>query len=222
MLRLADHLPTATYDMSEDKVELPHCPADIAQAFQVWPPDWMQTDVFEDDYKHETAVAKKELVHWAQVAAGEGTEGLSAELYVDGSYFSKKGTSGYAVAVFIKCAGLIALFGLFGDQILGSSAGLWTDGAPPALYAEQVALATALLWIGQSMHYMRAQEYKIFFDCQVAGWGASGQWNGNGGFSEKVRALEQYVQGLADNRLYFEHVYSHQGHPWNELVDVVG
>ena len=222
MLQLAEHLPTVTYDMSEDKIDLPHCPADIAQAFQVWPPTWMQTEIFEGEYKPETVAAKKELVHWAQVLAkGSGSAGISAELYVDGSYFSKKGTSGYAVAVFIRCAGLLALFGLFGDQILGSSAGLWSDDAPPALYAEQVALATALLWIGQSMHYMRAQEYKILFDCQVAGWGASGQWSGSGGFADKVRALEQYVQGLSANRLSFEHVHSHQGHPWNELVDVV-
>ena len=125
------------------------------------------------------------------------------------------------VAVFIRYAGLLALFGLFGDQILGGPSGLWTEDTAPALYAEQIAVATALLWIGQSMHHLKAKEYTVFFHSQVAGWGANGQWGASGELAAKIRTLEQYVQGMTGEHLHFQHVHSHRGHPWNELVDVI-
>ena len=102
---------------------------------------------------------------------------------------------------------------------LGNAESLWSASSPPALFSEQVALAGALLWIGQSVHFLQAADYKIYFDCQVAGWSTSGLWQGKDDFSPKLRALDQYIQGLTLHQVYYEHVRSHCGHPWNELVD---
>ncbi|OLQ02300.1 hypothetical protein AK812_SmicGene14861 [Symbiodinium microadriaticum] len=221
-LELAKCVPSPSFDLQEDVVELPHEPQDIRQTFHVWPPDWFRDLQLPPKLKKETKKAMSELVHWTKVLrAGMEQDPVEVDLYVDGSYFARTRKSGYAVAVFLRCAGALALFGLFGEGILGNCSSLWTSSSPPALFAEQVALAGALLWIGQSAHFLSTSSYTIYFDCQVAGYGANGLWQGQDEFTMKLRALDRYVQGITGQRISYEHVHSHRGHPWNELVDVV-
>ncbi|CAE7846913.1 unnamed protein product, partial [Symbiodinium necroappetens] len=220
-LELAKCVPGPSFDLQEDVVELPHEPQDIRQAFHVWPPDWFRDLQLPPKLKQETKKAMSDLVHWTKVLrAGMDQDAVEVDLYVDGSYFAKPRKSGYAVAVSLRCAGALALFGLFGEGILGNCSSIWSSSSPPALFAEQVALAGALLWIGQSVNFLRASSYKIYFDCQVAGYGTNGLWQGQDEFTAKLRALDRYVQGVAGQRISYEHVHSHRGHPWNELVDV--
>ncbi|CAE7596336.1 unnamed protein product, partial [Symbiodinium sp. CCMP2456] len=218
-LLLADRLPGVSYDLQEELLELPHDVRRIGQTFHIWPPDWLSVDVSLLQLRQETKEAMKSLVHWTQVLLAGGREGaLEAELYVDGSYFSKKTKSGYAVAIFLRCSGLLALFGMVGGPILGGGETLWgEDTRAPALMAEQVAVAVALLWIGQSAQHIQLSHARVLFDCCAAGLGASGEWSGQDEFTVRLRNLERYVRGTIHQ---FTHIRAHQGQEWNELVDV--
>ena len=94
---------------------------------------------------------------------------------------------------------------------------------PTSLAAEQAALMWAILWALQLPGEFHAHcTFCFLFDNTTAGYGASGA----SGLSEesalapKLRGLVQYLQACAGSDLQFQHVASHDGHPWNELVDV--
>ena len=98
---------------------------------------------------------------------------------------------------------------------------MWIEDAPPALYVEQIAITTALLWLGQACHFLKIAAATLFFDCQCAGHGTDGQWSPGTDLTARTRDLEAYVSGLLRGRLLMSYVRAHVGHAWNECVDVI-
>ena len=217
-------LPIAApvYDLTFDCLELPSGEADVAQMFWTWPADWLRFDFRNLPLKEITKKAMNKLVHWSQLlAAMPGTAQPEVHLYTDGSYQPKTGRSGYGIAVLLKYANLLAIFGVVGGQILGAESGHWTFDAAPPLQAELVALTGALLWLGQSMTFFRAASATVHFDCQAAGYAADGSWNPCNAYSSKLHGLELLVRGRAQNKLRLKYVRAHHSNEWNEMADVI-
>ncbi|CAE7299602.1 unnamed protein product [Symbiodinium sp. CCMP2592] len=215
-------LPPATHSIAEELIELPHTPEDITTAFHVWPSDWMSYDVRTLDLKDTTKQALQDLPHWSQLLQVHGSDTkLTAFLYVDGSHYEKTNRAGYGVAIILRCAGILALLGAFGGPILCEGGDVWDFEAPMALKAEQIAIATALLWLAQSRTFINIEEAYVKYDCQAAGKGAEGAWRAPNEFGNKLRHLEQYVRGMMEDRLAFEYTRAHVGEEWNELADCI-
>ena len=217
-------LPIAApvYDLTFDHLELPSGEVDVAQMFWTWPVDWLSFDFQNLPFKEITKKAMNKLVHWSQLmAALPGTEQPEVHLYTDGSYLPKKARSGYGIAVLLKYANLLAIFGVVGGQILGADTGHWTFDAAPPLQAELVALTGALLWLGQSMTFLRTASATVHFDCQAASYAADGSWNPCNAYSSKLHGLELLVRGRAQNKLRLEYVRAHHNNEWNEMADVI-
>ena len=61
---------------------------------------------------------------------------------------------GFALAIFLVYQGAWAIFGVCGDSTHGHEpTSPWLVEGLPALVNEQVAIATALLWVAQTMTY---------------------------------------------------------------------
>ncbi|CAE6959382.1 unnamed protein product [Symbiodinium sp. CCMP2592] len=222
VLELSRHVSPVQYDLEEELIELPHGREDVKQILRTWPADWLNYSPMQLPLKDETRQALRDTLHWSQllVMQAEGHD-LEAEVYVDGSYFPEGQRSGYGVAVLLRCAGFLALLGVFGGPILCDGGDVWDFHAPPALKAEQVATAAALLWLAQSRWSMPLTGAKIYYDCQAVGMSTAGDWNPPNEFGQKTRHLAAYVQGLFANNLTFEYTPAHVGQAWNELVDTV-
>ena len=221
-IKLADKLPVPVFDMDQESVRLPHSPSDLQSIGRVWPPEWMQLDFSGFCLKKATISAMAELVPWTSLlVAMHGANALVAHLYTDGSFDAQNATSGAAMLVLLEQQGQLAIMGGCGSPILGDEASPWQDMLPPALYAEQVALTIALLWVWQAMSILPLQAAVIHFDCQAAGWGADGTWSQCNQFANKTRELARAVHSLLDGHLSFEYVQAHNGNAWNECADVL-
>ena len=221
-LQLADKLPAPVYDMDQECVHLPHSCHDVGCIGRVWPPDWMQLDICSFDLKQATMNAVADLAPWTGLLlAANGINALVAHLYTDGSFDPGKQNSGAAMLVVLEQQGQQAIIGGCGTPILGDAATLWQAPFPPALYAEQVALVIALLWIWQAMSFLPLKAAVIHFDCQAAGWSADGTWGPCNAFAKQIHDLERSVRCLLQDRLTFQHVKAHSGQAWNECVDIL-
>ncbi|CAE7677247.1 unnamed protein product [Symbiodinium sp. CCMP2456] len=223
ILALADHCPVPVYDMDKESLRLQPEPTALAEMLRPWPPSWMQFDVGKFLWKPATMMALASVVPWTALitSAGEGDLGPEVHVYTDGSFSETAGASGAAALVLLQRGNLTAVLGGFGTRILGDPDTLWKADLPPALMAEEVAIILALLWIGQATWFLRFAAATIHFDCQAAGRGADGTWAPCDGVIAKAHELEMFVKGLLGNNLYFEFVKAHEGHPWNEAVDVM-
>ncbi|CAE7193341.1 unnamed protein product [Symbiodinium sp. CCMP2592] len=221
-LRLADHITVATFDIANEKVEFRHTLGDLEAVFQVWPNTWLQEICGKAEWKPVTQAALLGLVHWAVLLLGVAPgEAPSVHVYSDGSYQEAHNCSGYGAVVLLNYKDDWAHFGSFGDGILGAENGPWGAMTPHPLYAEQVAIVVALLWIGQLLRFMSIASATIHFDNQAAGWGASGQWSPCNEFAVKTRELETYIRRLLHGNLVFQYVRAHHEDPWNEMADVI-
>ena len=221
-IRLADELPVPVFDIDQESVRLPHSLADFQSIGRVWPPDWMQLDLSGFCLKKATISAMADLVPWTtMLVAMHGANALVAHLYTDGSFDTRGATSGAAMLVLLEQHGQQAIIGGCGSPILGDETSPWKDVLPPALYAEQVALTIALLWLWQALSVLPLQAAVVHFDCQAAGWGGDGTWSPCNPFASQIRELERAVCSLLAGRLSFEYVQAHQGNAWNECADVL-
>ncbi|CAE7268693.1 unnamed protein product [Symbiodinium sp. CCMP2592] len=116
---------------------------------------------------------------------------------------------------------LMSLFGVLGEPLLGASFCPWGPTDAPALQAEQAAIVMALLWLGQSLHFLQASDYILHFDCQAAGWSADGTFACCNPLAVRTRHLESYLQEITNHRLKFAYVRAHDAHAWNDLADTV-
>ena len=94
---------------------------------------------------------------------------------------------------------------------------------------ETLALQLALTWAVHIVHHHRSMkaplpEFNFGFDSTVAGFTAAGLWNSyaNQDIQSWNRAMVYWLQTiLPPNNLTWEHIHSHQGHPWNEAADTI-
>ena len=213
---------TPTYDLSTDHVLLPHHGNSDVAMFWTWPPEWMRFDVWSLPLKEATRRALQATTHWSQLLQGMPQNSRpEVHLYTDGSYYSKSHRSGYGVAIFLKYANILALFGVIGGQILGAMPVQWCFEAPPPLQAELVALTAALLWVGQGLSFLPMEQVVVNFDCQVAGFAADGSWQACNEYSSRLHDLELVLRGRLRGALRFEYVKAHADNAWNELADTL-
>ncbi|CAE7247342.1 hypothetical protein AK812_SmicGene11060 [Symbiodinium microadriaticum] len=222
---LAELLPPPAFDIDCETIPLQHGAEEVSQMVAVWPPDWLQASLDDIDFKPVTrqALSLAALVHWTTILCGTAQlSNLAVHIYTDGSYAEEQGISGAAALMLLRDDNSrIAWLGGCGTKILGDPDSLWTGSYPPALYAEQVAIVLALLWIGQALHFMPIGEVVVHFDCQAAGWSADGSWAPCNSFATKVHELELFIRSLLAGRLTFQHVKAHEGDAWNEAADVM-
>ncbi|CAE7419468.1 unnamed protein product [Symbiodinium sp. CCMP2592] len=214
-------LPPPVVELDVHQVQLPHGAADVNHMFRPWAPDWIYT-VLPTTVPAETEMALSQLRHWSDLLCGPtSAEPPAIHIYVDGSWHEQRKVGGYAVAIFLVTAGSAALFGLLGEQLQGNPQSPWTFDAAPALKAEQTALMTAMLWCLQSRAFLIPAAYCIFYDCKVAGCGATGLWDAGAGLGLQNRALAQFLRDALSTPISIEHVRAHNGDPYNGLVDAL-
>ena len=152
--------------------------------------------------------------------------GWSCHVYTDGS--AKDGVAGWGATVVWQqlAAGATSLAGCFGARLqcdAGAAGHVGADTAD-ALQAEQTGLLWAILWIIQAADWLLPLDFvQLHFDNTAAGWAAAGEgcFPHNSPLSSKLRGAAQLAQTLLRGRLRFGHVHAHEGHPWNELSDVL-
>ena len=90
--------------------------------------------------------------------------------------------------------------------------------------AEMAAITLALIVAHQQKdRYPNLPKIALCYDSLTAGHTAAGLWDSkaNRDLRRVNRALAQALQSTQETRLHWQHVKSHQGHPWNEAADVV-
>lgn len=193
---------------------------EASELTRVWDGQWLTLDPSAFQLKRATVQAISATAHWLDVlTAPVGNTQPRLSIYTDGSYHPEKNISGFAVVLLLEAEGRTALFGAFGDQILGNSHALWDTTTPPPLTAEQAGIAGAMLWMVQAIQFVPIEAAVIHYDCQVAGQGATGRWKT--GAPDKLRQLERYVNALLPGGLRLEYTRAHVGDAWNELADTL-
>ena len=146
-------------------------------------------------------------------------------IYTDGSFSRQRDISTFAVAI----------FGFNSQNPVPHSFGGWFGGiveldkqnarflgaiSHSAVEAEVSGLIWAHAWLLQSGFQ---GDVSFCFDSQMAGYGASGAWNGHScaqlGRLRDIAQLYRQVRRVAN--INYEHVKAHSGQPANELVDAL-
>ncbi|CAE7257034.1 unnamed protein product [Symbiodinium sp. CCMP2592] len=220
-LSLAAMLPSPTFDLTRTVLQWPHQSTELNSWFHPWGPAWLNWNL-DGVRLHPTASdAVQSSVHWAdllpEIMQGTG----EFHIYTDGSAQESTARSGYAVVILVKVGAFAAVLGLLGGQIMGNTASPWYATETPALYAEQVALASALLWVLQARAIFPSMRCHLFVDCLSAGNAATGQWDSMNRLGAQTRDLEIFMRELDGLKLDVSHIKSHVGNAWNELADCI-
>ncbi|CAE7241226.1 Pol [Symbiodinium sp. CCMP2592] len=219
IVSLADAVPPPHFDLTVNHLQLPHTPQQLATMMRPWLPTWLQFSWQGLKLQKNTQNALRELVHWSDLISRVGQEDSEVYLYTDGSA-DQHGRSGYGILILLKVGAFMALFGAIGEQLQGNDLCPWNVPNVPALAAEQVAIAAALLWIAQARSLLPTAKYHILFDCNAAGGSASGRWNPNS-FAERTHQFELFLKELPQTWIEYGHVKGHSGDPWNEMADAL-
>ncbi|CAE7701091.1 unnamed protein product [Symbiodinium sp. CCMP2592] len=142
-------------------------------------------------------------------------------LYTDGSWLEKEGLGGFSVVVVLEVQNKCALFGAICAQTHGNVGSPWPQAGPPALRNEQFALASAMLWVFQSLPWIVFASITICYDCLAAGMAACGEWAPDCEMMQRIRHLQLWLVQVAGAPVAFEHVKAHNNHPMNELADCI-
>ena len=219
-LCLAQHLSAPVFDIDNASVALPHQPSLLALLFCRWPQHWaVLPDVECQQWPATTQTALVDLPKWDKLLVPTQQSALDFTLYTDGSANMHTTCSGYGVAVLVHAHDQTALLGVLGAQLLGNPTCPWLPEGPPALHAENVAIAAALLWIMQMRAVLSDVRCTIMFDCTAAGWSAEGTWQPSGPTAHIVHHLDMVARATPGIHLTYAHVKGHSGHPWNDLAD---
>ena len=220
-LRLADHVPARTFDLTQQTMPFPHTFSQLWALMTPWPLTWLQYSLKEIQLHPIAKQAVQEATDWCTIMS-QWTDGpWDFHLFTDGSAKLEKGHSGYSVVVLLRIGAALALLGLVGEQLAGNPMTTWTSLEGSALEAEQAAVAVALLWAIQMRSTIPALTCTIHFDCLSAGLGASGDWQPVGALGAQTRHLDLLAQSLHGLTIQYQHVKGHEGNAWNELADGV-
>ncbi|CAE7580998.1 unnamed protein product [Symbiodinium sp. CCMP2592] len=218
-LQLAEAIPAPVYDLTDNRVTLPYDYAGLAALASPWPPSWVSFDLEALKIEDQTIAALPDLHPWTELfPVARSPSDLEFHLYTDGSYDQKGGGLGYGVVIMLNGT-LWALLGLLGGSLYEPQGPSWPIDGPPALRAEQVALAVGLLWSFQAASTFRGARHFCHFDCVAAGWAINGDWAPTDDFASRVHLLELVTRNHITDGVCFSHVKAHSGHPWNSLAD---
>ena len=156
------------------------------------------------------------MPHWSD---SDGP--LCVLAYTDGSANLRKHCSGTAIVLLIQAGACLALFGIIGEQIAGNDATPWGTSGTLSLQAEQVAAATAVLWVLQLRTFIPRIEGETKFDCMAAGLTADGTWAAGDFMGTKLHQLTTVAQATERVTLSLSHVKGHSNDPWNDLADYI-
>ena len=146
--------------------------------------------------------------------------GAEFHCYTDGSLVQGKASWAFAAYIYVPALGWF----FQGVAAAPTSAGAFSEALGDALDGEAAALAAALSWLLALPPFVAAH---LHFDCLSAGFGADGSWRipvDSAGLPRPpfVVARSLYVLHQSLGRpIFVHHVRSHQGDPFNELVDRV-
>ena len=149
------------------------------------------------------------------------------ELYTDGS--AKNGAAGFAVVFIAQSTSgagrRTAFMGyLAGPVELHSESDLYLGAtAEDSMQAEVSAVTWATLWTLAHKMTLPGVAVDFRFDNMLAGMTASGKWTDQScALVRKSRQIMQYCEQLwGACGFRWTHTAAHQGHPWNELADVI-
>ncbi|CAE7777069.1 unnamed protein product [Symbiodinium sp. CCMP2592] len=192
-----DHLPARTIDLTRACLAFPRGFDTLWPLFRPWELSWMAWDFGEVPFNEAARQA---------MAAAISVDGILPEIERHPP----------------KLLGAaIALIGVLGGRLLGADDVPWPVQGPAALAAEQIAVASPLLWIVQARAAMPWMDCTLHVDCLAAGRATVGAWAPYDDFAVKVHHLELMIRELDGIHLTVEHVKGHAGHGWNEVADAV-
>eukprot|EP00438_Fugacium_kawagutii_P004073 Skav227081 [mRNA] locus=scaffold1387:128305:134481:+ [translate_table: standard] len=163
------------------------------------------------DWTSDHGSAWSSLPHW------NGEPPIHLAFFTDGSRQSTSAT-GSGIILIVTTAQ--------GDQAGGMLAIRGPDGW--AGLAEHHGMSWALLWAIQIGAWCQQQSLAIWpsfsfhYDATVTGNLTAGTWASkeNGNWHVVLRSLGQVLQiAFGQHRITWHHVYAHQGHAYNEIVD---
>ncbi|CAE7857683.1 unnamed protein product, partial [Symbiodinium necroappetens] len=146
---------------------------------------------------------------------------VSFQLFTDGSASKDGHRSGYSVIALLKVGAVCTMVGIIGEQLVGNADTQWPSTGALALDAEQIAIATAILWTLQMRALIPKVRCQIWFDCQAAGYAASGQWTVINDMGSRLRNLALMADQVGEVSIEYGHVKAHAGNGWNEVADAV-
>ncbi len=209
VLQLADCLPPPTWiRMPTHEIEFLHS--------QLRHLDMGPTNGFDQVVKWHEAT----LQHLETTPLWSWEVPLSYCFYTDGSSIKcETGRKGTAAVILI----------VHTDQgpRWGGSKCFQVSDRPTAPKTEIVALLIALLWsvqIGeQHPHHLHPLSLYFGYDCMLAGQVAAGQWKirAHHDLQTHGRALALWIEQKFHTQICWEHLPSHNGHPWNEAADAL-
>ncbi|CAE7031281.1 unnamed protein product [Symbiodinium sp. CCMP2592] len=190
--------------------------------YRPWAPQWLQFDPTTLDLPQCTVQALQDFWPWTTVLKEGADHGnLRIRLYTDGSWTETSRCGGFAVILVLESGTHSSFFGAVCAQTQGKQDSLWNHAGPPALRNEQYAIASAMLWVFQSLPFLAYQAVTFCFDCLAAGLAASGAWTPDCALMQRIRDLQLWLEQAAGTTIVFEHVKAHSEHPMNELADRV-
>ncbi|CAE7779518.1 unnamed protein product [Symbiodinium sp. CCMP2592] len=217
---LSDPSPAEHYSLSMQTVTLPQAKFDPLVVYRPWPPHWLQFDPTALNLPQCTVQALQGFWPWTTVLKqGADQENLCLRLYTDGSWLEASSCGGFAIILVLESGQHSSFFGAVGSQTQGKPDSLWNHPGPPALRNEQYALASAMLWVFQSLPFLAFKAVTFCFDCLAAGLAASGAWTPDGALMQRIRDLQVWLEQVAGATIAFEHVKAHSGHPMNEMAN---
>ena len=221
-ISLAAALAPPTFDLTRNCLKVPGDFALIQQLLAPWPAAWLDFRLEDFAFKEPTKRLLSAMPPWPELLQKTPpTVQPEVHLYLDGSWLERSGFGGYAVVAVVTMAGVQAILGMWGERTQGGDQGLWVEDYPPALYNEQIAFATSLMWVLQGLSYLSLHRVVLHYDCMAAGMAATGVWQHINHMGARSRALEQMLRELVPFELQAEHVKAHNGDPLNEMVDVL-
>ena len=221
-LYLHQYVRPPVFSLDAESVPLPHKGTLLNALFQPWPMTWLlPTNWTCADLPATTAAALSQINTWKHFHTWGPNQEVSFTIYTDGSASLAQPASGYATVIFAHTKDATFLLGVLGGRLLSNNDSPWVVDCPPALHAEHVAIAVALLWCLQMKGVLQALQCQIRFDCYAAGWSAEGTWRTLSHTGALVHHLDMIARATPGLFLSYAHVKGHSDHPWNDMADYV-
>ena len=163
-LHLQDHVRPPAFNLDAESIPLPHDNALLHELFKPWPKTWLlPKDWTCVDLPTTTAAMLPHVHTWEHFLSAGPSQAVSFSVYTDGSATLTKKTSGYANVILAHTPTATFLLGVLGGRLMGNCDSPWVVDCPPALHAEHVAIAVALLWCLQMKGVLHVLHCQICF-----------------------------------------------------------
>ena len=215
-LRLLDHLPCPTQDLSHVGLNLPFGLDDVQRILRA---TWTLPTTLPEGLKLRSASAAA-LTACLSLDAPPSGEIDHCEIYTDGAFEQGRSAWAFVVIGYIQRSPL--LIGWARGPVVLPEASPWVGADEhSALNGERTALFWALAW---SLQFGSNLPCQVFVDSLVALRQTNGVYGSaaDSVIAHACRALAQAADSLGGVRsVCFQHVRAHKGHPYNELADTL-